>query len=258
VCTKPECFQKKCLAHFAAEAAAAERAGKKVMTEKEFKKIKSQHAPGNEYSGAEGKYYEPWTDLLGKKMPEPVVVVTSAGLKEFYPKEALIAAAEAKGAKFSTSVKPLTKEERAAEEEKRQKAVEQQERREKLVCDLAPALLKCLGKLSDKLAWELAGEMVASLDWPDRDLEKLLLDEAKGPKAVVLARCFADGGSYPLTHSGEWNEKNVELWKRAGVDLLEEEKKRADETPEALPLKKAEAKQKELLAVKKNKKKGKK
>jgi ParB/RepB/Spo0J family partition protein len=259
VCTKPECYAEKCKVHFADEAAEAERKGQKVLSEKEFKKVKGQYARSGDYSGAEGSYYKSWDEMLGKKMPPAVAVLTSEGLKQFYPKEELIALAEAKGETFGTSVKPLSKEQREQEEEKRKQAAALLERRQELVVELAPELLKCLGKLNDKLAWELAGEMVTSLDWPQREMEAALVDKAKGSRVKVLARCFADGEWYPVHHSGDWNDANVEFWKRAGVDLVAEEQKRVlADGHQALPLKKAEAKQKELLAVKKNKKKTKK
>lgn len=250
VCTVPECFQKKCLAHFSDEAAAAERKGQKVFTAKEFKSVKKDYVAEDAYSNS--SMYGYWKDLMGKHAPEPVLVVTEEGLKKVYPREAATEAAAKNGHK---PAKQQTPEQKAKEEEKQKEAAATQARREEIVKSLAPMLLKQICKLKDSLAWGLASKMITSLDWPARELEPLLMDAAenKGTKAIVLGRCFADCEMSPVHHSGDWNEDNVKLWKLAGVDLMAEEKKR-ESAPAVLPLTKAQPQQKELLTVKQSKK----
>lgn len=253
VCTQPACYQEKCKVHFADEAAEAERKGQKVLTVKEFKKVQKDYSRGSDYSYAKDQPYEPWAGLLGKKMPEPVQVVTEQGLVPYYPKERLIEVAETKGVKFTDAVKAQTPEERAKEEQKRKDAEARKERRVGLVVELAPTLSQCLGKLKDALAWELSAKMIMSVEWPDPDVEDALIHKAKSDKAKTLGKCFADGEYMPVEHDGDWNKENVALWKRAGVDLIEEEKKRENDEAPSLPLAKAKPQQKELLVAKKNK-----
>ena len=249
VCTKPNCYASKCQAHFLAESAAALKKGQKVMSQKEFKKVRKDYVLADDCDREFGSYSY-WSELLGKKAPEPALIVTDKGLEKAYPKELAVEVAKKNG-KIKAEA-PTTPEERAKKEQKRKDAEARKERRQALVVELAPRLSECLAKLSDKLAWELAAEMIMSVEWPDEDLEAPLIEKAKGHKAKTLGKCFADQEWTPLHHDGDWNKDNVALWKRAGIDLIEEEKKRDKEAAQALPLPKSAPQQKELLMVKKS------
>jgi ParB/RepB/Spo0J family partition protein len=250
VCTRTECFAQKCKIHFSDEAAAAERKGQKVMTKKEFKAVKADYVAADAYDYNLGGYTN-WGDLMGKKAPEPALVITEEGLKKVYPKEQAIDAAKRNGSKLK-SEEAIAKQQAESKE-----SAKRRESRRALVLECAPELLRSITKIKDSEALLLASEMIQTLNWPNEDLEEALMDKCKG-KSFVLARCFADSESEPVTHIGEWHKENVALWKRAGVDLIEEEKKREKEAAPALPLAKAKPQQKELLVVKKNKKKGRK
>lgn len=250
VCTKPECFAKKCQAHFAAEAAEAEKKGQKVFTQKDFKKVRSQYVRADDYD-REFDTYSYWGELMGKKAPKPALVITEDGLQHVYPKEEAVEAAKRNGKKLR---KPQTAEEKLEEAAKRQENEKTFKRRSELVESLLPKLSKSLAGMKDALAWKLAAEMGVSANWPRADMKKVLVDNVKSEKAVVLGVCFASSDFYPVSSGdGSWKKDIVEYWQRAGIDLLQEEKAQAPS--DALPLAKSESKQKELLTVKKNKKK---
>lgn len=252
-CTKPGCYQAKCMAHFSQEAATAMAKGQKVLTEKEFKAARGQYVKSSDYD-REGGTYSYWGQMMGKKAPTPALVVTETGLEKVYVKEEAIEAAKKNGTKFETKKSPQELEKEAL------KIRATEERGKFLVTVMeacAPELLKGLAKLPDAKAWGLAAEMMEGANgYTRQDMTELLLKNTKGGKARVLAIQFCSNSHFPVDgRTGKWFTGALHYWEFAGVDLAAAEKKMAKDAPApALPLEKPEAKQKELLAVKASKK----
>lgn len=249
-CTKPGCYQAKCVRHFAGEAATALAKGQKVLTPKEFKAVRGQYVKADDYTREHGVYGH-WGEMMGKKAPTPALVVTESGLEKVYPKEEAIEAAKKNGTKFK---KQQTPEDEAKEEQKRKDA-EARGRSLIVVMEACAAeLLKGLAKMPDGKAWELAAEMGEASGYTRRDMLELLYEKAKTDKVRVLAIGFCNASLFPVSvNEGKWITDVADYWERAGVDLEAAEKRMAKDAVPALPLEKAEAKQKELLAVKKSK-----
>lgn len=257
-CTKPGCYQAKCMAHFAGEAATAMAKGQKVLTPKEFKAVRGQYVKANDYERDLGTYSY-WGELMGKKAPQPALVVTETGLEKVYVKEEAIEAAKKNGKKFKTKQTP---EDEAKEEQKQKEIASRGAFLVTVMEACAPELVKGLAKLSEGKAWDLAAEMMEGANgYTRQDMVGLLLKNTKSSKARVLAIQFCSNSHFPVDgNKGKWFTGALHYWEFAGVDLEAAEKKMTKDAVPALPLEKPEAKQKELLAVKKSKapKKGKK
>jgi len=269
VCLLPTCFDGKVKAHWIKKAADMRQKGTPVLTQGEFRKQKDKYvASDSKNTNAQDHYWQTWDEILGKQKPEPTLVATPEGIQKFYLKDEAVAAARKKGIKFyrdAAAEKPQTPEDKAKAAAKEKEREQATELREQLVKDLAPDLVKGIAAMKDKDAWMFAGRILegeAYSKWTG-DLEDVFA-KVKDPKTKVIGTLLASGELYPVAGDGDWNENAVAFWKAAGVDLLAEEKKRAaDKTKElALPLKKADPQQKELLTVGKSrapkKRKGKK
>jgi ParB-like chromosome segregation protein Spo0J len=99
VCTKVDCFEAKTQAAWKTKRADLELEGIKTMTDEERKKKSDEFVQASEtcYRSAG---YKSYGTLMGKHKPKPVVVLTDEGLKEFYPKQAVMEAIKENGIKL--------------------------------------------------------------------------------------------------------------------------------------------------------------
>lgn len=243
VCTKPSCYQAKCTAHFLDEAAEATRKGQKVLTPKEFKGVKRDYIAGDKFEYASNRSGT-FEQLMGKHKPEPVLVVTDEGLKKFFPREDAQAAARKNGVRFREQY------DSAKEEAKRKEQEQLHSRREHLAEGLLERVAAGIAKVKDTDAWEIVLKIVAKEGRGDSKTEKALVNGAKSPKASAVGRMLSMYSARPVDYNGKWDTDMLPIWKLLGVDLIEEETKAVD----ALPLEKAKPQQKELLTVKKTRK----
>lgn len=249
VCTQPDCFALKCKAHWLAQAENARAKGKVVMTEKEFKAVKSDYVeadrPGYLF---QDRYAAKPSEVLGKHAPEPVLVSTAEGLKEVYAVTDLPAACKAAKVKLAADAKPKTAEEEAKEAEKEKAAAEKRALRLAVVEEQLPALAKLLPKVKDAVAWEIC-ELLGSNGSGYTDHEWLTaLAGKQGGKVFVLARFFADEEMRPCGHYDEdWDPDVLKAWLLAGVDLKAclKEAEKAAQAKLALPPPPAERRSRE-------------
>lgn len=257
VCTHPTCFAAKCKAHWINKAATEKEKGKAVMTETEFRKVKSDYLAGEKFEYTQNRSGT-FEQLMGKHKPEPVLVSTAKGLEKWYPKEDAQAAMKKNGVKLHSHRAEATE---TPEQEKKRKAKEAelkalQEVRDALVMELAPKLAGMLDKLAPAKTFRI---LVQQSEEGYGDMSEALYRAAKTDQGKVLAAILDDTLTRPVHHTGNWNKEAVDLWKELGIDLMAEEKKRDQAEQPSLPLPaKKDLQQGKLLDVKKNKKPGKK
>ena len=237
VCTRPDCFAEKCKAHWLAVAQDEAQKGKTILTEKEFKKVRSGYQAEDEFVYGTNKQGT-LVEMMGKAAPEPILVSTADGLKKYYPNEAATVALKKQGVKLP---KKETPEEKAKAGDERKAAEARKAIREKLVENLLPELAAGIAKVSDKDAWEIAANNLGTHSWGA--VKKHLVEGKKGRSLVLGA--IVGNECQVINYEGDWNKDGLATWKALGVDLLAEEK--ASQVPAALPLAKGEAKQKKLL-----------
>ena len=262
VCTKPDCFAAKCKAYWLAKSQNLAQRGKTVLTEKEFKKYAGDlvRADKAESYRDYGLFPENWAEapktVLGKHAPEPVFVTTAEGVKEYYKRADIPAAAKKAKVKFGDEEKTETAEQKTKRLEKEKADNARADRRQAFVKSKIPDLMKALGKLANKAAWALGVELVKQhAGYCDDDIEQAA-SKAKDDQTRVLGFLFADNDNSALGYGGDWEERGVKLWKAAGIDLVKEFEVSEKAAQPALPLSsKLEPKQAKLLEVKKHKKK---
>ena len=262
VCTKPDCFAAKCKAYWLAKSQNLAQRGKTVLTEKEFKKSAGDlvRADKAESYRDYGLFPENWAEapktVLGKHAPEPVFVTTAEGVKEYYKRADIPAAAKKAKVKFGDEEKTETAEQKTKRLEKEKADNARADRRQAFVKSKIPDLMKALGKLANKAAWALGVELVKQhAGYCDDDIEQAA-SKAKDDQTRVLGFLFADNDNSALGYGGDWEERGVKLWKAAGIDLVKEFEVSEKAAQPALPLSsKLEPKQAKLLEVKKHKKK---
>ena len=265
VCTKPDCFAAKCKAYWLAKSQDLAQRGKTVLTEKEFKKSAGDlvRADKAESYRDYGLFPENWAEapktVLGKHAPEPVFVTTAEGVKEYYKRADIPAAAKKAKVKFGDEEKTETAEQKTKRLEKEKADNARADRRQAFVIAQIPKLLAALGKLKATAAVELGADMVKSFDGYTGDLDELeaAASKAKDPQARLLGFLFADSANAPLD-GDQFDACNVVFWKRVGIDLVKEfeASEKAAQPALALPVKK-DAEQANLLDVPAKAKKGK-
>lgn len=257
-CTRPDCFAQKCKSHWLAKAENAKARGKEVLTPAEFKKVKADYVRADKQcSMFEDRYWQSPAELLGKHAPEPTLVATADGLEKYFKKVDIEPAAKKAKVKLAGGRNGQAAEtpEAKAKREAKEKAETQRRDRQAVFAEtLVPRFAKALDALRDKEAWALLGEDVRPDSW-EKSKNKIL-SQVKSDKGRVLV----EGLWYQLDDlfDGRGDEGDaIKIFKRVGIDFkaeFEAEEKKAQASL-ALPAK-GKAEQKELLAVKPNKKKG--
>lgn len=219
LCTRPGCYGEKMKAHWVQLAGEKVKKGETVLEAKVYRQMKKEYVEGDrQCQNCDG--WGTWEKLMGKHKPKGTLATTERGLVTVYPVAEAKAAVRKNGHKFYAESQPMTKEDREKAAAKEEAKKERLEARAKLVMELAPKALAALEALTDKRAWELVAQTLAS------ELHSRF--ECLNPKqerAAALLLCLDD----PTDWQGEWAKAAVAQWKELGIDLVAEEKKREKE-----------------------------
>ena len=240
VCTNPDCYGEKCKRHWLMAAKDLAQQGATVLTEKEYRKQKSQYVQADDRCNLfADQYWEAAKDVLKKHAPTEAYVATEDGLKPIYKVEDLAGAAAKAKVKLADPKK---------EKEKGKKQEALRKRREAWLETQWAELAKALPKVKEAEAWRIVELLRGHLEgYEDSKHQKILAGKAEDGRAFVLALLFSDGSAEPLDYCCEWDEDVVDAWKTAGVDLVAAFKEHEASAQKEMPLAKAEPKQKELL-----------
>jgi ParB/RepB/Spo0J family partition protein len=245
VCTNPACFGEKCKAHWLETADEAREKGKKVFTEKEFRKLKSDYIDGGKHEYAENRNGT-FEQLMGKHKPEAILVATAEGLKKYYPKAEVAPALRANGVKlYRSDAKSIETPEQKTKREAAEKEKEAERgRRETFAISMLPKLAASIDKIKDADAWKILAKDLDAESW--RKTRATLLKHVKTDRARVLV----DSLEYKLDDVWRGDGKDaMALWKTLGFDFAVEFEKSEKENAPALPLAKAEPKQGDLIGA---------
>lgn len=233
VCTRVECFQLKCKAHWQTTAEAAKEKGKEVLTEREFKARKGNYVEGSKHEWAENRQGT-IEEMMGKHKPEPILVVSAEGLKKFYPKVDVLPAMKKNGVKLYKSGETTveTSEAKSKREAKEKEEEATNTRRSAFAKTLIPRLVDGINKLKDAAAWELLDDQIEKRSWPKE--RSKMLDAMNSPKGRTVVDVVFDGIEEGFAEYKP-GKNTLDLWKALGVDLMAdfeaEEKKAQKEMP---------------------------
>ena len=250
VCTNTDCWGEKCKAHYLITAEAKRAEGTKVFTAKEFKKVGKGYVSGEQHIWGTNKDGE-LKKLMGKHKPEPVLVVSETGIKEYYAEDEAQMALKEAGVKMRKDEAPKaaeTEAQKAKREEEAKQAQARSDRAKSYIESQIPALAKALPKLKAGPAFEIAALLMDGFkdSYHDLNVDVTPLRKMTGAQAEVLAEFFIASANDPWDFH-EWQDAPCNAWKIAGIDLKAGFAKADKEA--LLALAKAAPKQNTLLDV---------
>ena len=227
VCTLPGCFETKCRAHYAEQAAAFEKKGHKVVSRAAL------NAEPEAYYRSHDMHYGvarngTTVELMGRHAPKSTVTFDEEGIQEWYAKSEFEAACKknkvALRVEQPAEPKAFSKEEaRAAKQKHEQERAEWDAlrvRKQEFVLGILPALAKSLGKIKEAVAWKIVRAGMDDFSQYDQDADyySMLVEDAKTDRAKVLGTLFS--ALLVVCGDASWVAETIQAWKLAGVDVL--------------------------------------